>query len=142
MKRILLVIFVGAGFMGCPPTPAPPPPTNACTSISIPAINGPGSGTQTLCVLPSECREDAMTTKINNTFCGDKSGASCPQGNAACSSSCVGVVIQSGLQVTPGSCKWDRNSECKTASGDTGSNCTCDWTIPAGSALRCGCGCK
>ena len=134
-----LVVAVGLS-IGCPPPP-PPPPKDACSSISIPSI-GPGSGESSLCVLPSECREDTMTQKLDATFCNDKSGGSCPTGNSACSNSCVGVVLNSGLQVTPGSCTWDRNSECKTASGVAGSNCMCKWTIPAGSALTCGCGCK
>lgn len=83
-----------------------------------------------------------MTTLIDTTFCNDKSGGSCPAGNSACSNSCVGVVNSSGLQVTAGSCTWDRNSECKTASGGAGSNCTCKWTLAAGAAISCGCGCK
>lgn len=136
----ILIALTGLALVACPPKPAPN--KNACESISIPSINGPGSGTQTLCVLPSECREDTMTTLIDSTFCNDKSLAQCPAGNSACSNSCVGVVNNSGLQVTPNSCTWDRNSECKTASGAAGSNCTCNWTIPAGSSLSCGCGCK
>lgn len=83
-----------------------------------------------------------MTTLIDATFCNDKSLSQCPAGNSACSNSCVGVVNSSGLQVTAGSCTWDRNSECKTASGAAGSNCTCKWTLAAGAAISCGCGCK
>lgn len=84
-----------------------------------------------------------MTDLIDTAFCNDKSGGTCPAGNAACNNSCAGVILgDPGLVVTANSCTWDRNSECKTSSGAAGSNCTCKWTIAAGAALACGCGCK
>ncbi len=127
--------------VSCPP---PPPPPVTCASISIPAVPGPASGTQTVCTLPSDCREDSTAVPIDTLLCNDKSKAYCPSGTSSCNlkQTCVGVVVSSGLVVPPNSCTWDRNTECKTPSGGAGSNCTCKWTIPAGSSLSCGCGCQ
>jgi hypothetical protein len=146
MKKIFHVIvtfivftFVFGLWVGCPP---PPPPKNVCESISIPAITGPASGSQTVCTLPSECREDSVVVPIDNLLCNDKSLSYCKAGSSACKGTCGGAVLSSGLTIVPNSCTWDRNSECKTASGAAGSNCTCKWTIPAGSSLACGCSCQ
>jgi hypothetical protein len=137
-------LFMAAAFgigltFACPPTPAPPPPQTACTSISIAPIEN-GTGSQTLCTTATDCREDTMATLISAAFCSDKSGGSCPQGNQGCSNKCVGVVKNTGLIASD--CSWDRNSECKTAAGVDGKNCTCTWTIPPAAALSCGCDCS
>jgi hypothetical protein len=138
LMKTLAVVALTLLLVACPPTPAPPG-KNACDAITIPAI-GPGMGSQTLCVLPSECREDTMAVMIDGAFCADKSGGTCPAGNAACSNACTGQVVASGLKAT--ACSWDRNSECKTTSGAAGGKCSCTWTIPAGGSLQCGCGCR
>ena len=133
---IVLVLLCAVSLLACPPTQVG---KNACEGISMPAIP-PGTGSLTMCVLPSECREDTMTTYMDSSICSDKSKASCPAGAAACSNACVGTVVSSGLKAS--NCSWDRNSECLTSSGDKGGKCTCDWTVPAGSSIQCGCGCK
>jgi hypothetical protein len=138
----LATIVVLSMWVGCPPPPPPPPPKDACASISIPAVNGPASGSQVVCTLPSDCREDSVAVPIDTLLCNDKSGGSCPAGNSACQNKCGGTVLSSGLTIVPSSCTWDRNSECKTAGGVAGSSCTCKWTIPAGSSLACGCSCQ
>jgi hypothetical protein len=130
----LLFCLVAASFVDMCRTPA-----DACAAISIPAVPGPASGSLTLCVLPSDCREDTMTGKIDAAYCADKSAASCPAGSPACPSRCVGVVQSSGLKATV--CTWDRDSECTTPEGEKGGHCACAWTVPAGSAIACGCGC-
>ncbi len=140
--RMKLLPFTTIAFFflmgGCPPSP---PAKNACESISIAPI-GPGTGSTTVCTTPTDCREDVMTGYIDTAICSDKSKGSCPAGSAACSNTCGGVVNSSGLKVNAGSCTWDRNSECKTSAGGAGSNCTCSWTIPAGSSVSCGCACQ
>lgn len=84
-----------------------------------------------------------MTQLIDASYCADKSAGYCPAQNAACAGgNCGGAVLSSGLTVAPGACSWDRNSECKTSTGAAGGKCTCNWTIPAGAILQCGCGCK
>ena|SRR5271165_2195247 len=120
----------------CSPPPPPPP---ACAGIVVPPIP-PSSGSQTLCVLPSECREDTMGASIATTFCNDKSGGWCGPGNLSCSGKCGGTVGSSGLVAS--ACTWDRNSECLAPGGGKGGNCTCAWSIPAGSSLSCGCACQ
>lgn len=80
-----------------------------------------------------------MTGKFDANLCGDK-GGQCATQSPACSTSCVGVVVSSGLKAA--TCSWDRNSECQTPAGDKGGKCTCAWSVPAGSSLQCGCGCK
>lgn len=142
-RHFAIALFVSllAGVLSCPP-PSPPPPKDACASISIPAVSGPASGSQAVCTLPTSCRDDSVVTLIDDLLCNDKSKGSCPAGTSACQNTCAGTVLSSGLKVTANSCTWDRNSECKTASGQAGSFCTCQWTIPAGAALQCGCGCK
>jgi hypothetical protein len=137
---ITLLVLGLCGVASCGSCQPPPPPPNACASISVPAVNGPGSGVQTICTAPTDCREDTMTTLIDALLCNDKSGAYCVAGTPTCSGKCAGTVVSSGLTAT--ACTWDRNSECKTAAGGDGSNCTCTWTIPAGSSLACGCGCQ
>ncbi len=141
MKLTPIVIALLCGVASCATCqpPPPPPPPIACASISIPSI-GPGTGSQTICTAPTDCRENTMTTLIDSAFCADKSGGSCPAGTPSCNGTCAGTVVSSGLKAS--ACTWDRNSECKTAAGGAGSNCTCSWTIPAGSSLSCGCACQ
>ena len=148
LGRVLsgLLLFSAAGLLhfGCPPPPPPPSPSNECSGISVPAIQGPASGSQAICPLPSDCREDSVAVPLDNLLCNDKTGGYCNAGAGGCSGSshCQGTVISSGVKVTPNSCPRDRNSECKTAAGAAGSYCTCSWPLPAGSSLACGCGCR
>ena len=139
MKRssILWALLLG---VSCRGSCQPPPPSNACESISIPPIP-PGKGNLAICTTATDCREDVMSGLISSAFCSDKSGATCPAQSAACSSACAGTVLGSGITLAPGACSWDRNSECKTSSGADGKNCSCAWEIPAGSTLSCGCAC-
>lgn len=139
---VIATVFAAVALASCGSCQPPPPPPTVCASISIPATTGPGSGTQVLCVAPTDCREDTMAGLIASLYCSDKSGAYCAPSNSTCSGKCGGTVVSSGLTIAAGACSWDRNSECKTSSGAAGSNCTCAWTIPAGSSLACGCGCQ
>ena len=118
----------------CPPQT---PTKNDCEAITIPAV-GPGTGTSVACVLPSECIEGQMAVPIDHVLCADKSGGYCPMGTEACSNKCSGVVLQSGLKIL--SCSWNRDKPCEAPAGT--SECTCTWSIPAGSTLSCGCGCQ
>jgi hypothetical protein len=134
MKKLVLILPMLLLVVGCPPGS---PTKNDCEAIVIPSI-GPGTGTSTACVLPSECIENQMATHIDDVVCADKSKGSCPAGNAACSNQCSGVVLQSGLKIL--SCAWNRDKPCETPTGT--SECTCNWSIPPGSSVSCGCGCK
>src|SRR5208337_5517238 len=109
-----------------------------CNSIKVETqVFGPTEGSATLCVLPSECREDTMTTLVATELCGETDNE-CGKGDEACSLNQLCKVqgaSDPGLIVTD--VTWDRNSPCAKPVGT--SKCTAKWKVPKGSGLRCVC---
>jgi hypothetical protein len=100
-----------------------------------------GSGILKLCVTATQCREDTMAQLISAALCTDPArgdAAKCEPGECSGSGHCLGVVDSSGLVAT--NCKWDRDNPCSAPPSTN--PCTCDWKIPNGASLSCGCDCK
>ena len=125
---LTLLILLSCFFLSCNPT-------KECSDIERPALQAGNNGAVTICVLPTECREDTMAKRVSELLCQDSTG----QCNRSCSNGkCVGVVNDSGLVVT--AVTWDREQTCDSPIGT--SKCTAKWVIPAGKTLQCGCACK
>ena len=111
-----------------------------CDSIQVKTqVFGPSEGSTTLCVKPTECREDIMTGLVATELC-KKTDNGCGQGDKSCGLNQLCKVqgaSDPGLIVTE--VTWDRNSPCERPVGT--SKCTAKWKVPAGSGLHCACGC-
>jgi len=109
-----------------------------CRSIKRTPIPS-GTGTTTLCVTPTQCREDEMAKLVSDSFCAEKTDETGRVCNRDCASGhCVGVTTNSALIVT--SVSWDREKKCASPTGTN--ECTAKWEIPAGKTVECGCDCK
>jgi len=111
-----------------------------CNTIPVKTqVFGPTVGSTTLCVAPSECREDTMTTLVATEQC-RQTDNDCAKGDKSCplSQLCKAQgASDPGLIVTE--VTWDRNSPCEKPAGT--SKCTAKWKVPAGSGLHCVCDC-
>lgn len=135
-KRIIIVLFmmIGANLLvSCAAT--------YCDTIMVKTqVFGPTVGSTTLCVQPSECREDTMTTLVATDKCG-LTDNDCGKGDEACGANQLCEVkgaSDPGLIVTD--VTWDRNSPCEKPKGT--SKCTAKWKVPVGSSLHCVCSCS
>ena len=113
----------------------------ACHALHIPApVIGPAEGRATLCVRPTQCRDDELAQLFTASQCKDK-GARCARGDDLCSLDklCLPGAAEDSDVVTR-VVAYDRNEPCKAPAGTF--PCTFKWKIPAKAALRCACGCR
>jgi hypothetical protein len=109
-----------------------------CSSIQVNSgIVGPVENTTTLCVLPTQCREDAMGGLVAKGLCSGVAN-NCSQGDKSCAiNQLCKVTAKDDVIVTK--VTYDRDSPCEQPPGTF--KCTAKWKIPAGSGLHCACAC-
>jgi hypothetical protein len=141
--RLVLTVAVLCSVLGlatCQHEPIKEKPPEAICDLIEPwsIVPAPGTGTTSLCVAPTDCREDNMAEIFSSKQCAlqqDKCTAgSCQPANQLCRAGLkeTGIVMKS--------CKWDRDG--KTCDEHGNHYCTCDWELPKGKSIECGCACK